>query len=66
MKIVTEEDLLKAIVKYRASHLRQITANFEGELKEYQTEQLGLDIIEALCERIMQLEIRVQNLSQSI
>ncbi len=56
MAIATEKDLLEAIIKYRASHPRSITANFEGEPKEYPIEQSGLDIIEALEKRVKELE----------
>ncbi len=65
MEIITDADLLAAIVKYRENHPRSIIANFEGKPKEYPCEQPGLDIIEALCERIMQLEVKVQNLTNT-
>ncbi len=58
MQITTPEQLQQAITKYRKSHPRYVTADFEGEAKEYPIEQPGLDIIEALQRRINELEFQ--------
>lgn len=56
MPILKDEELKKAIEKYKKNHPRKIEANFEGEIKTYETEQVCLDIIETLEYKIKSIE----------
>lgn len=57
------DDKLKDLIrKYKGSHPREITINWNGETDTYQVEQLGLDIIEELERIISDKDDKIANL----
>ncbi|PIR38485.1 MAG: hypothetical protein COV35_06875 [Alphaproteobacteria bacterium CG11_big_fil_rev_8_21_14_0_20_39_49] len=59
MTKLTQEELNKAIAKYKKQHPRVVEMRLNGDnspLEKFKTEQLGLDIIETLEQKVKELQ----------